>query len=190
MFVSRGRDACGLRGASQQRNTHIIESREVRYPWHPWHGRVVAMHESFTRNGLAVFRCSNEENIEARHLEIPQWMFDPATCCGMRLAALPTVSCKALLELKSLLQGAPLPLSDVVLQAQHCSLLPTGGADAKVTEPTKRGSTQTVSSTPLQSDLARAASRNSAENREAARATIAGTLRNSSRLGQRKRGGR
>ena len=175
---------------SRQRNTHSTESREVHYPWHPWHRRVVAIHQSFTRNGRALFRCSSEENPEARLLEIPQWMLDPATCCGMRLATVPTVSCKALLDLKSLLHGAPLPLSDVVLQAQHRSLLPPGGADAKVTEPTESSSTQTVSSTPPESGLARSTSRNPAENGEAARATTARTLRKSSHGGQRKGGGR
>jgi hypothetical protein len=79
VFPSQVLGACGPRGASRQRNTHITESREVRYPWHPWHGRVAVIHESFTRNGLAVFRCSSEENPEARHLEIPKWMFDPTS---------------------------------------------------------------------------------------------------------------
>src|ERR1017187_10360187 len=50
-------------------------------------------------------------------------MFDPATCCRMRLAAVPTVSCKAWLDLKSLLQGTLLPESDVVLEAEHRCLL-------------------------------------------------------------------
>jgi hypothetical protein len=112
---SQVRDEFDPRGTSRQRNTHSIESREVRYPWHPWHDRVVAIHQSFTRNGRALFRCSIEENLEARLLEIPQWMFDPATCCRMRLAAVPTVSCKALLDLKSLLQCTLLPESDGVL---------------------------------------------------------------------------
>ena len=187
---SQVRDASGPRGTSRQRNTHSIESREVRYPWHPWHDRVVAIHQSFTRNGRALFRCSIEENLEARLLEIPQWMFDLATCCRMRLAAAPTVSCKALLDLKSLLQCTLLSEGDVVLQAQHRCLLSPGGADAKVTEPTEGRSTQTVSSTPPESGLAGAASRNQAENGEVVRATAARTLRQSPRLGQQKGGGR
>src|SRR5213082_628716 len=32
-------DGCAPRGTSRQRNTHNIELREVRYPWHPWHAR-------------------------------------------------------------------------------------------------------------------------------------------------------
>jgi hypothetical protein len=132
-------DAFDLRGTSRQRNTHSTESREVHYPWHPWHDRVVAIHQSFTRNGCALFRCSIEEN---------QWMFDPSTCCGMRLTTVPTVSSQALLDLKPLLQCA-LPGSDVVLQALHRSLLFPGGADARVTEPTKIRSSRPRHRVPL-----------------------------------------
>ena len=134
--------------------------------------------------------AASRENREGRLLEIPQWMFDPATCCRMRLAAVPTVSCKALLDLKSLLQCALRPDSGVVLQAQHRCLLSPGGADAKVTEPTEGRSTQTVSSTPPEPGLAGVASRNQAENGEGVRATAARTLRKSPRRGQQKGGGR
>jgi hypothetical protein len=189
-YPSQVRGEFDPRGTSRQRNTHSIESREVRYPWHPWHDRVVEIHQSFARNGRALFRCSIEENLEARLLEIPQWMFDPATCCRMHLAAVPTVSCRALRDLKSLLHCALLPGSEVVLQAQHRCLPSPGGADAKVAEPTDGRSTQTVSSTPPEPGLAGAASRNQAENREVVRATAARTLRKRPRLGQQKGGGR
>ena len=182
------RDESGPRGTSRQRNTHSTESREVHYPWHPWHDRVVAIHQSFTRNGCALFHCSIEENLEARLLEIPQWMFDPSTCCRMRLATVPTVSSQALLDLKSLLQCA-LPGSDGVVQAQHRSLLFPGDADARVTEPTKNRSTQTISSTPPEPGLGGAAARYQAENGEIGRATAARTLRKSPRFGQQKGGG-
>ena len=123
----------GHRSTTQQRNTHNIESREVRYPWHPWCGRVAAVHQTFAKNGRVVSRCGIEENAEARHLEIPEWMFDPVICRRMHLAAVPTVSGEALLDLKSLLRCAPFPDTDVVLQPQHRSLLSPGGADAKIT---------------------------------------------------------
>jgi hypothetical protein len=55
---------------SQQRNTHSIESREVHYTWHPWCGRIAAVHKTFAKNGQVVSHCSIEENSEARHLEI------------------------------------------------------------------------------------------------------------------------
>ena len=177
---------CDLRGASRQHNTHNIELREVRYAWHPWHDRVVAIHQAFTRSGCTLFRCSIEENLETRLLEIPQWMFDPATCCRMRLAAVPIVTGKVLLDLKTLLQGTPLPDNGILLQARHRSLLSSGGADAKVSEPTENYSTQTVSSTPPEPHLAGAASRNPAKNGGVACPTTARTLQKSPLFEQRK----
>ena len=53
---------CAPRDMSRQRNTHNIELREVRYPWHPWHARTVAVHEAPIRNGRAVCRCGIDEN--------------------------------------------------------------------------------------------------------------------------------
>jgi hypothetical protein len=62
-------------------------------------------------------------------------MFDSVACCRMRLAAVPTVSFGALLDLKALLRCASFPDSAVVLQGQHRSLLFPGNADAKITKP-------------------------------------------------------
>ena len=188
-FPSRVRDACGPHGTSRQRNTHNIESREVRYPWHPWHARAVAVHEALTKNGRGVFRCGIDENPGVRLLEIPQWMFDSVACCHMRLAAVPTVSCGALLDLKALLRCASFSDRDVVLQGQHRSLLSPGGADAKITEPTESRSIQIVSSTSEAPVLAGAASGNQAENSKVAVATAARTHRKSPRLRQQKGGG-
>ena len=170
-------------------NTHSIEQREVPCTWRPWCGRVVAVHKTFARNGRVGSQCSIQENSEARLLEIPEWMFDPDICRRMHLAAVPTVSCEALLDLKSLLQGAPLPDIGVVLQAQHRSLLSPGGADAKVTEVQDR-SIHTVSSTTQESGLAGIASRNQTESGEASRATAARAPRKSPRLQHQKGGGR
>jgi hypothetical protein len=117
-------------------------------------------------------------------------MFDSVACCRMRLAAVPTVGCEALLDLKALLRRASFPDSDVVLQGQHRSLLSPGGADAKITKPTEGRSIQTVSSTPEESVLARAASRNQTESGKDAGATAARALRKSPRLRQQKRDGR
>jgi hypothetical protein len=188
-FPSRVQDACGPHDTSRQRNTHSNESREVRYPWHPWYGRPVVVHEAFTRNGRAVFRCGIEENPGARLLEIPQWMFDSVACCRVRLATVPTVGCDALLDLKALLRCASFPDSNVVLQGQHRSLLSPGDADANITQPTEGRSIPTVLSTPEESVLAGAASRNQTENSEFAGATAARAHR-SPRLRQQKGGGR
>jgi len=66
-------------------------------------------------------------------MEVPQWMFDRAVCCTMRLADGPEVSCSALLELKELLQGAAVTGDPAVIQTQHHSSISKGDADAMVT---------------------------------------------------------
>src|SRR5207237_9741807 len=50
------RNAGGLCCTTQQRNTHNIESREVRYPWHPWCDRVVEVHQTLVNNVEVVAR--------------------------------------------------------------------------------------------------------------------------------------
>ena len=182
-------DASDRGGTSEQHNTHRIEWREVRYAWHPWYGRAVAVYKRFARYDRVTFQCSIEADPEARHLEIPGWMFDPAICVGMQLAAVPTVSCEVLLELKSLLQSAPVPEVGVVLQAQHHSLHSPGGADAKVAEPQDH-SIHTVSATTEESSLAGTSWRNQSERDGASRATAARTLRKASRLQHQKAGRR
>lgn len=74
--LSRRRDAFGPHGTSRQSNTHSTELREIRYPWHPWYGCPVWIHEALVKAGQAVYRCSLEQNQEARLFEIPQWMFE------------------------------------------------------------------------------------------------------------------
>jgi hypothetical protein len=169
---------------SRQHDTHNVESREVRYSWHPWHARAVAVHEALTKMGEV---CSGgiDENPGVRLLEIPQWMFDSVARRRMRMATVPTVSCGALLDLKALLRCASLPDSDVVLQGQHRSLLSPGGADAKITKPTESRSIQTVSSTPEAPVLAVTVSRNQTKNSKVAGATAARAHR-SPRLRQQK----
>ena len=89
-----------------------------------------------------MFYCGSEEGPVVRHLEIPQWMFDPEACCRMPLAGAPIVGCDALLDLKELLRSVPRQQRDIVLRTPHH---PLGGADAKITEPTEGHSARTVS---------------------------------------------
>jgi hypothetical protein len=132
---------------SRQPNTHITEWREVCYPWHPWFGRAVAVYERLVKRGQSLCRCGLEEERNCRAVEIPTWMIEPAACCRLRMMAVPTVSCDALLELKALLHTAR-PDPGVVLQAQHRPLLAAGGADAMVHQ-----STATLATHPVPSAL-------------------------------------
>src|SRR5262249_16227861 len=91
-------------GRSRQPNTHNTEWRNVCYPWHPCFGRTVAVYEVFIKRGQSLGRCGLEEERNGRSVEIPAWMLEPATCCRLRMMAVPTVNCDALLALKALLR--------------------------------------------------------------------------------------
>ena len=148
-------------GTSGQSNTHSTESREIRYPWHPWYGRSVWIHGAFAKSGRAVYRCSLEQNHEARLFEIPQWMFESGACCRVHRAEKPAVDCAALLDLKLLLHRTRSPVRDLVVQAQHHSS--PGGADAKIGESTEGSANRIVSPATADSGLAKTPARNQPE---------------------------
>jgi Bacterial regulatory helix-turn-helix proteins, AraC family len=60
----------------------------------------VFIHNAADKNQQTTLRCSLEPIVNAL-IEIPQWMFDAASLCGVRWADTPTVSGEALLELKA-----------------------------------------------------------------------------------------
>src|SRR2546423_5504113 len=61
-------------------NAHKIEELEVLYPWHPWFGRVVHVHEVIEQRAGGVLHGSPDGDASRRWLELPQWMFDRAAC--------------------------------------------------------------------------------------------------------------
>ena len=161
--LSRVQDECDPPRTSGQSNTHSTESREIRYPWHPWCGRSVWIHRKVVKGGRAVYRCSLEPNHEARLFEVPQWMFESGACCQVHSAEKPAVNCAALLDLKLLLHHARSPARTFVLQAQHSSS-PGGGADAKIGKATEGYPTGIVSPTTSDSKLAKVTARNQTRN--------------------------
>src|SRR5216683_4982217 len=96
--------ACGCR--SRQQNAHVTEERRVLYPWHPWFGLTVHVHEAVERRGTSTFRCSLDGRVTGRWLELPAWMFEPAACVPMRIAPSPQTSATALAALDALLRDA------------------------------------------------------------------------------------
>jgi hypothetical protein len=94
----------------------------------------VWIRRSSSRVGHAVFQCSHEATCATRLLEIPQWMFDAAVICVMRLAAAPRVSGEALREVKELIFSTAATGAEPVIQAAHQRLSHMGGSDAKLTE--------------------------------------------------------
>jgi len=127
-------DADARGDTSAQLNTHNTKLREVCYPWHPWYGRSVVIHDAFVRHGQAVLRCTLDYQERSRALEIPQWMFDRALCCMMHIAEAPRVSWEALRECQELLHHQSPAGHARVLQDQHRSSPTQGDADAQSTQ--------------------------------------------------------
>jgi hypothetical protein len=130
---------------TRQHNAHRTEEREVLYPWHPWFGRVVFVHETTKRGGAGVLRCSQSSEEGARCLETPEWMFDRAACCGMVRGESPRVSRAALYRLKALISGGFGGSSGGVIEARSYSLsykgeadAPSGSRSANLSAPTRR----------------------------------------------------
>ncbi len=56
------------------------------YPWHPWFGVLVGVHEAIEKSDDVVFRCNLSGSDTGRWLEVPAWMFDRSACTRMRVA--------------------------------------------------------------------------------------------------------
>ena len=111
------RPACGQQAPSagaprcttQRHNAHstgtgFSEEREVVYPWHPWAGRFVRVHNVIRRPTGAIARCTVVDGeTAARALEIPVWMLDAVWCRDMRHRTEPVASVDALKALRALL---------------------------------------------------------------------------------------
>lgn len=164
---------------TRQRNTHNTESREVRYPWHPWFARMVTVYEAVTKGGHSLCRCGVDDQRNDRSVEVPAWMFEPAACDHLRLTATPFVDGQALIELKAILQTA---LRADVLQAPHHSLTAPGGADATCQPSTPSLATDAVSSPATSPALSDAAAGHSGTDDSTARSTAAPAGRSSARL--------
>src|SRR5918993_541900 len=85
------------------RNAHRTEEREVLYPWHPWAGCHVHVHEIVQKGSGAVARCHRADDHSGRCLELSVWMFDRAACTTMRIAPAPQVDSTTILTLTALL---------------------------------------------------------------------------------------
>ena len=139
---------CVLHDKRRQHETHITSIFEVVYPWHPWYGQRVGISQSRGKN-LNVFRCQGPQ---VHLLEIPQWMFDRARCCTMRLAPSSLVRVDALRQVQHLLRqstgGAHL------VQDQHRPSRKKGDADVEPAPLPEQQPTGPVFALPRPTDLA------------------------------------
>lgn len=82
----------GVRRYTTRRlNAHKTTERTVLYPWHPWSGLSVHLHEVTERGDVG--RC----------LEVPAWMFEWSACVPLGIAPQPRVGVGALSTLRQLL---------------------------------------------------------------------------------------
>jgi hypothetical protein len=86
-------------------NTHGTTERRLLYPWRPWSGLSVHVHEVIERGRGTVLRCSLSGDA-GRCLEVPAWMFEAETCVPLRLGARPQAGVDALFALRRLLAEA------------------------------------------------------------------------------------
>jgi hypothetical protein len=84
--------------------TEVAQEREVLYPWHPWAGRIVHVHEAVGKADGIFLRCSLD-GAARRWLELPAWMFDRAVCLPMQITRDPWIEFAALSALRELLTG-------------------------------------------------------------------------------------
>ena len=124
-------DGAGRCCTTKQHNAHVTEEREVFYPWHPWFGHVVHVHEIVGRDGVTLFRCGVTENRTGRCLDVPSWMFDRAACLHLRRADAPQVDRAALERLRTLMSGAAgrAPSAHSMVGARHPIPVTRGDAD-------------------------------------------------------------
>ena len=91
-----------------RRNTHGTEVRELLYPWHPWSGQLIHIHELVDK-GSAVFRCSLSGSTSFRLLEVPVWMFDRTPSAQWLAVPVAYVDFSGLVALAKLLEEAGTP---------------------------------------------------------------------------------
>jgi hypothetical protein len=92
----------GLCCTTRRLNAHRTAERMLLYPWHPWSGLSVHVHDVTERGNATAFRCSLAGHA-GRCLEVPAWMFEQEACVPVRLASQPRVGVGALSALRRLL---------------------------------------------------------------------------------------
>jgi len=141
-----------------------------------------------TKNDHAVYRCALEQADFSRTLEVPQWMFEAATCCRIMSSTTPAVSCQALRDLRELL--ARHPNAPAMLKAEHLSSFDLGGACASTESSALVRSAGTVSFAANGAAVDGLAERSAATNNGTAGATDVPVLARSSSARAGARGAR
>jgi hypothetical protein len=75
---------------TQRLNAHRTAVRMLLYPWHPWSGLSVHVHEATERGNATAFRCSLSGDV-GRCREVPAWMLEQEACVPLVMAGQPRV---------------------------------------------------------------------------------------------------
>ena len=161
------------RDRSQQLNTHITNCQELCYPWHPWYGRTVVIHETYVRRGQTVFKSSLDTENGGRPIAIPAWMFDRALCATLRLSDRPLISFDALLELHALVKSQfSTDDEDRIVVASLSSLI-KGVPDANSSSPSPHSPITPSTPEPVPPDVANSPRRGPTDHYRASRLSVA-----------------
>ena len=125
--------------------------REVAYRFHPWYGQDVVVIREINKGGQSFVHghLVDSELI----LAVPSWMFEEALCSSFRELDTPEVDCKAIHQLRVLLQDAGCSL----VQQEHSNTNSGGNAHGK-SEPRPDHSNGSISSPSDPSSLGSVAS--------------------------------
>jgi glyceraldehyde-3-phosphate dehydrogenase/erythrose-4-phosphate dehydrogenase len=118
----------------------------------------------------AMFHCSLDSTSAGRLLQIPQWMFDAAAMCGIRLESSPVVDAGSLQELKTLLSTMS---TDGVVQGQQSSADNAGEKDAKTIKAVATGTPEALPSRGNNAGVEHTGGGSSATSTSASRSTVA-----------------
>jgi hypothetical protein len=83
---SAGERCCSTRRGNAHR-TEVAEEREVLYPWHPWAGCIVHVHEAIEKVDGIVLRCSRvgalvgAAGLDVRSHHVPADADRPRSAC-------------------------------------------------------------------------------------------------------------
>jgi hypothetical protein len=136
-----------------------------------------------------MFRCALDRGENTRPLEIPQWMFDAATCYGMTLVETASVSVKTLRDLTRLISAVEGTTEIGVLQGKHLTLPDSGGACARPTTSKSVRSTDDLPSSTAGTTVDQHADRGTGTNDKTSGATSACASPRATRRAARRPGG-
>ncbi|RLA16886.1 MAG: hypothetical protein DRQ56_09965, partial [Gammaproteobacteria bacterium] len=166
---------------TERQKTHGTEA-EVLYPWHAWFQKRVHVHRLVRRRDRTTLQCTLIGEDRSRTLEVPQWMFDRASCCVMRRAEDPAVCCAALRALAQLLKDTADEGGDAGASTdQSPRPVREGGTDEQEADTPSSNAAESISPAAEDSELEHAAGRCEARGQDSPRSPASRASRSTPR---------